>query len=142
MELPTPEELEYNGKTYRLLPLGLADLVEQAKWLRDQHISEAKRQMVGLPEPLAKHAWTEARAEAAKIKLGTEEYRDATLERDGLAHALWLAWGKIDSAVTMATMYDVLRVTKYEGYRVVAMLLGMIAPDPKQPGGPAQTGNQ
>lgn len=89
-DLPTPFVMAVGGKTYRVKPLTLGDLLELAKYHRDNAMIEAKRQMVGLPLDLAKHAWDEAKKNADKIVVGSLEKKLADITFEGLIYGLWL----------------------------------------------------
>lgn len=135
--LPVPTTIDHNGKTLRVIPLGLADLLEHAQWMRDQHVNEAKKQMVGLPIDLAKHAYDEARKEASLIKIGTEEYREAALDFGGRVYALWLSIRKEVKDFPVALVYEIFAEDMGRAMGVSAESLGFMRPDPTKPAGPA-----
>jgi hypothetical protein len=140
MKLLTPKTITHKDKTYHVSVLGLADLLEHAQWLRDEHMSEAKRHMVGLPFDLAKHAYDEARKEIEDIRLGTLKYFERLWHLKSITYALWLAIRKEDKGLELATVLE-MAAEDYQACSEVAETALNIRreADPTEPEAPAQT---
>lgn len=140
MNLPVPASIEHKGKTYRVPPLGLSELLEHAKWLRDSYMAEANRQMVGLPVEIAKQTWIVARQEADAIRLGSKEYRDVVFHYESLIYALWLSLK--EQTVGMETIKAMFAEDLNNITNITCEALGYVQPDPTKPAEPAQNTNQ
>ena len=137
-QLPTPSVMTVNGKTYRLKPLGLGDLLELAKLHRDALITEAKRQMVGLPLELAKYAWDEANKKADKIQVGSLECKLANLSFEGMMYGLWLSLRGEQPQTTLEEVKAIFEANVNEATDRATEAMGYLSPNPTQP--PTKTG--
>lgn len=84
-------EISIKDKPVTIERLAPSVIQQHVGHLRDLHMAEVKRQMIGLPLEICKHCWDVGRAEARKIEVGTSEYIRATMTIPGLAHGLYLA---------------------------------------------------
>jgi hypothetical protein len=107
MNLSTPITFQFSGKSYRAEPLGLADLVEHAKWVRDQHMAEVIGQMNGLPTEIAVAVWKHEKGIADKIQYGSKVYRTVAFDIPGYVYALFLALRKNIPDIELKTAYEV-----------------------------------
>jgi hypothetical protein len=89
-------QIKHNGKEYSLKRLTLQQELEHLAYLKNRVYADVKKQMVGLPLEICKHAWDAARAEAKSIEIGTKSYRDANFTFDGAASAMVLSVGDKD----------------------------------------------
>lgn len=139
-ELPTATTLEYNGKTYRLKPLELGDLLEHAKYHRDMVFDNAKRNMIGLPFELAKYAWDTAKAEAAKIEVGTTEFKNAVLSFEGQIYGLWLSIRHAHPEVALKEVLGMFEADLNAISDKATEVMGYLRPNPTKPlAGPQTT---
>lgn len=82
--------------------MGLADLLELGRYLRDRYMDEVKRQMVGLPKELALDIWKLERKEAERLQVGTAAFNAIALTTpEGIAYTLFLALRKADPSFTL-----------------------------------------
>ena len=87
--------------------LSLEQHIVLLHWLRDEHMAEIKRQMVGLPLDLCILIWNKGREECRAIDLNTLEYKLALLTLQSLAYALYLAIREKEKEFTYKDALDV-----------------------------------
>jgi len=95
MDLPqitaAPSEIDFEGKTYRLTPLADQDFGEFQRWMQDNYIDLAKRNLDGLSEADRSSFLAHAYDEAAKLTLDSPETLRIMRTVDGAAKLLWLS---------------------------------------------------
>ena len=127
--VPKPIPFKYKGKMIQFHPFKVGDHLELAEYLRGKYITEAKKQLVGLPGFLAKHAWDSAKAYCDNIQPGRDEYTKAFNTSDGIAYAFLIQLRKVEPNIALEDCIAYIDENA-ETLAKVSSSVGFEAPDP------------
>lgn len=100
--------ITFNNNKIELNKLTLQQLIKHNQYMRDEVVSEVKRQMVGLPLELCKQIWDSTRQETKQIEVGSDAYNVSCKTFPNLAHALYLSASTTSKDFTVENAIEVL----------------------------------
>jgi uncharacterized LabA/DUF88 family protein len=133
MEINTPIIFTLNKKTYTANPLGLKDLMQHARFLRDEHMSEVITQMKNVPAEIALGIWKYEKQYCEQIQYGSTIWKAVSFDISGYVYAIYLGIKKTMPEVDIGVAFDIFFEDMVKGRDKAVELLGYTKKDPPVP---------